>query len=772
MKSDKCFEKHLIRGRASGYIDRDTREVIHIPPLSTCEKLRVCTECLVTTTWLNREDHECGRAYCKLCKCDRDVHHLCYVPVLEPESVQPPSSRKKKQKGPQPGTRVIRRRVAGDGGPEEDVDGELSRDSDFTDLLQNVNSAQSSYSFLFYDFETSQCTPVEGSEDTYVHKVNYACAATLCNGCSRTQIGEREVEYDCECEETVFSGDDALPEFCRWLLTKDGAIAIAHNAGGFDSVLIQQHLTSVGFKLDKCIYRGRKLLTGKIPVGDHGVKLIDSLNFIMAPLSTFPKMFDISDLKKGDFPHLFNVPQNWNYSGPMPAVGFYDPDSMHEERRKEFLTWYEKNKNNHFDFQKEIRDYCSADVAILKEGMGKFRVNFHKLTGVDALRYCCTIASSAMRAFQSRFLEADSIGVIPRHGYTHFSRQSRVGLLWLKWWSMKNNARVIHNSNGQEHRVGNFMVDGYIEETRTCLEFLGCHFHSCKSCYAAGSVNPVTGKSRKAEYESTMERVRIIEDAYGYNMITIWECEWRREMDTNPEVQEFLRDQHISTPLKPYQALFGGRTNATVLFYECKNTEEIKVLDYTSLYPWANQTTEYPLHHPIIITEDFGDLNDYFGLIRCRVIPPCDLHLPMLPMRSNGRLTFPLCYTCAENMTQTACTHGDDDRGWDGTFVSVELEKAIEMGYKVERIYEIWHWEQRSVYNPETKTGGLFTEYIKTFLREKVHASGWPHGVTTEDERQAYIDGYYEVEGIRLERDKIAPSNMRAVAKLLLNSLW
>ena len=97
---------------------------------------------------------------------------------------------------------------------------------------------------------------------------------------------------------------------------------------------------------------------------------------------------------------------------------------------------------------------------ILCEGMTKFRCIIHDLTQVDPLRECITIASTAMRIFRKNYMEEDSIGVIPRNGYVNYQRQSRVGLMWLKWWAETHGERVTHNANGREHRIGKYFVDG------------------------------------------------------------------------------------------------------------------------------------------------------------------------------------------------------------------------------------------------------------------------------------------------------------------------
>jgi hypothetical protein len=47
--------------------------------------------------------------------------------------------------------------------------------------------------------------------------------------------------------------------------------------------------------------------------------VIDSLNFLPIKLSAFPiKAFELIELKKGWFPHYFNISDNQTYVGPYP----------------------------------------------------------------------------------------------------------------------------------------------------------------------------------------------------------------------------------------------------------------------------------------------------------------------------------------------------------------------------------------------------------------------------------------------------------------------
>jgi hypothetical protein len=104
----------------------------------------------------------------------------------------------------------------------------------------------------------------------------------------------------------------------------------------------------------------------------------------------------------------------------------------------------------------------------------------------------------------------------------------------------------------------------------------------------------------------------------------------------------------VVTPLIPRDAFYGGRTEAFTLFKESTEEESIDYYDVTSLYPWVNKTGKVPIGHPHIITEHSEDIQNYEGLIKCKVLPPRELFIPVLPFRTTGKLMFPLCRVCTE----------------------------------------------------------------------------------------------------------------------------
>lgn len=273
-------------------------------------------------------------------------------------------------------------------------------------------------------------------------------------------------------------------------------------------------------------------------------------------------------------------------------------------------------------------------------------------------------------------------------------------------------------------------------------------------------------------YEKTMGKQEYIEKQ-GYTYTAMWECEFKRFLNENEDIRCYIDGLDIPTPLEPRDAFFGGRTEAFKLYEKASNDKKVKYYDVTSLYPWVNKTGKIPIGHPHIITENFKNFTEYEGLVKCKVLPPRDLYIPVLPVKCNGKLLFSLCRSCSENYQQSECRHETHERAFTGTWVTDELKKAIEQGYKILRIYEVWHFERVSQYDPESKSGGIFTEYVNTFLKVKQEASGWPDWCVDEATKQNYVQQYFEKEGIWLDYDNIRENpGLRSLAKLMLNSFW
>jgi hypothetical protein len=56
------------------------------------------------------------------------------------------------------------------------------------------------------------------------------------------------------------------------------------------------------------------------------------------------------------------------------------------------------------------------------------------------------------------------------------------------------------------------------------------------------------------------------------------------------------------------------------------------------------------------------------------------------------------------------------ERALTGTWVMDEVRLALHKGYQVIEVYEMYEYKVNQ-YNPQTVRGGLFAEYIDTFLK-------------------------------------------------------
>ena len=74
-------------------------------------------------------------------------------------------------------------------------------------------------------------------------------------------------------------------------------------------------------------------------------------------LAKLPECFGEIEMKKGYFPHRFNVQGNQDYVGPLSDVSYCSPEMM-ASAASIFLEWYEVHKNDIFEIKKEILKYC------------------------------------------------------------------------------------------------------------------------------------------------------------------------------------------------------------------------------------------------------------------------------------------------------------------------------------------------------------------------------------------------------------------------------
>lgn len=124
---------------------------------------------------------------------------------------------------------------------------------------------------------------------------------------------------------------------------KASLMVIAHNFKGYDGHFILQDIfeRTLTHK-PELIMTGTKLTM--IQLGN--IKFLDSLNMFQIALAKVPAAFGFSTrVIKGYFPYKFNVPNIWDYNGPIPDITQFG-SFMSPEREQDLCSWSQSNGLN------------------------------------------------------------------------------------------------------------------------------------------------------------------------------------------------------------------------------------------------------------------------------------------------------------------------------------------------------------------------------------------------------------------------------------------
>ncbi|CAC5404699.1 unnamed protein product [Mytilus coruscus] len=193
--------------------------------------------------------------------------------------------------------------------------------------------------------------------------------------------------------------------------------------------------------------------------------------------------------------------------------------------------------------------------------------------------------------------------------------------------------------------------------------------------------------------------------------------------------------------------------------------------------------------------------------MKCKILPPKGLYHPVLPYKqltsdNTHKLLFGLCRTCmnkisfkckhiddptlnkhdkiheikrckeCKNIKNEKCIHSNEERVIVGTWSTIEIDKAIEKGYKLQKIYELEHFEKTST--------DIFKLYVDTFMKYKQEASGCKcdpkyckPDCENDKECKTKIQYIIDNAAYNLDIDKVKHnSGLRFIAKICLNNLW
>ena len=733
--------------------------------VTSIRKQHICDKCNKSYT---DKKHKCGEKKCFICYETYIEEHLCYMKPLECKKVK-------------------------------------------------------DNKYIYFDFEANQESGIHimnfciayDMEYIYCFRKNYIQKLKCDFNINDIDLSKLDI-YNCfnDIEKIEYESDSVINNFCKYFISDKfkNYTFLSHYGKGYDMqpILgwiiknkIEHNFISSGLKITAIFIKGINL------------RFIDSINFTLCGLAAFPETFNFEG-NKGYFPHYFNISKHQNYKGSYPCKNDYGYDTMPEKKKIKFNEWYYKilfdPLNPTFNFKEEIFYYCLLDVLILAKGCTIYKNLFLEITDnyIDPFQ-CTTIAQCCTKIFKTLILKEKTIGIHQK--MTIKEVHSQKSIQWLEYICLKDNIRIQHAKHGGEKKlfINNkcYKLDGYHYDRKNSIpnvyEFLGCYWHGCPKCYSPEEIckKDRYKKTMKELYDKTIERLEIIKDYFQtkVNIYIIWECEF--DQQKYPQV-----DPHLK-PIDKRDAFYGGRTETIQLYNNLPNLKG-KYVDFCSLYPTVNKYCEYPIGHPITyynISIDEYLKNKYFGIVKCKILPPRGLYHPVLPYKqltsdNTHKLLFGLCRTCmnrisvkckhitkkfeckydkshaikhcskCKNNKNEKCNHNNEERVLVGTWSTIEINKAIEKGYQLQKIYELEHFEQTST--------DIFKPYVNKFMKYKQEASGCKcdknicvYNCKNDKDCETKIKYILDNTAYELNIDKVKyNAGLRFIAKICLNSLW
>ncbi|KAL3107550.1 hypothetical protein niasHT_014010 [Heterodera trifolii] len=647
-------------------------------------------------------------------------------------------------------------------------------------------------------------------------------------------LNPRRLRFFCDGEPGT--GRGAMEQFVDFLLHTGPkgvrTVMLAHNGGRYDIHLLLEELQRRGERPRRAVQHGLRVYMLELR-GTHQRELIckDSLNYFHCALATLPRTFGLRGVPdKPFFPYHHIHARNLDVelpAGTLPPPAAYDPDRMRAEQRERFMEWYahelRRPGRQPFLLRRELLRYCWNDVKILRTACLRFR----ELVGSVRTAWspswpqqqlpawpwqCSASTTSAPTRWCTRRRAVSCADVERRWSRGASSRcWPPYGPTWVPLrtarWSI---GEAVVGDSGRPHRRrrdnnstnscagaddDGFRLDcvAYRQPPLRplCIEFNGCYMHGCRECYPDRHMLLAGGRSAELLWARTQQRAWELAELHGMEVLSVWECHFRRTLRTNTAFESctrrgawMCRARSTCASMLCSAAVwspFGCCTNARPMKRLCTLTLYV----WVSLYPYCMKARPFPIGTPHVWTGEQlwqagaqvfeasapppaglclppalpwrrPEDNPFRGFLFCRVLPPTAEELsrwtpdlrPLLALRRAAP---------AANLPSRgarACV----DR-WTAAYTHVELNRALSIGYRVLNVHEVWHYERWA--SPDNDNG----------LRRR--AAGRPAGCDTEAARAEHIRQFAEQEGIHLRPDNIGHNpGLRQLAKDLLNSLW
>jgi len=158
-----------------------------------------------------------------------------------------------------------------------------------------------------------------------------------------------------------------------------------------------------------------------------------------------------------------------------------------------------------------------------------FRRELIQIGNIEVFLEAIKIASACNKVLRKRFLNTDTIGLIPMGGYGGNVNYSKKSLIWLfHIVKLVGEGKILPGRNGRDYRLpelSHINVDGFCPETRRGYEFISCYYHG-HTCHLYRDVSTMSVETVAVRYVRTMVGIeQITREDY------LLEVQWEGEFD-------------------------------------------------------------------------------------------------------------------------------------------------------------------------------------------------------------------------------------------------
>ena len=140
-------------------------------------------------------------------------------------------------------------------------------------------------------------------------------------------------------------------------------------------------------------------------------------------------------------------------------------------------------------------------------------------------------------------------------------------------------------------------------------------------------------------YRQTIEKTQTLE---CYRVIELWECEYDQKYKEDSEFRQMVDAEFTNLDSDQDMHCLVAEPIRRGLYHDIdpRSQDEIRYIDVCLLYPFICKYGLFPFGHPTILSQeniDKDNIQQYCGLIKCKVLSPRDLYHPVLPYKSIGK---------------------------------------------------------------------------------------------------------------------------------------